>query len=765
MEKLYKNFKRRRNMKTRIPRKTTQVLLIALLTSSTGLGVSSYVSATTEKNFTSQAQGTAASASTIFDASQRLLPGDDGKVHLPSGTLGNSSVDYSKTTFNDGPITNLQTMSPTGFGADAYTVPAGTTIKYYDTNGILINTWNVDKTINYYKNSGPLPVMACGIGGGHSYPNWFGGTFTPASSSDYTYLTINDIDYGDKVKVKKDQLYGYVIPDDSNLTLTDDGTYLTFTGITKGVPHTLKTASVVLVFNPGSYSLDYYSGIGVGGLVTFDNAKILRIVIDANVTAKYVDTDGNVISDNVIQSGNVGDTYTTEQKSIPGYTFKEVQGSASGTFTDQAQTVTYVYTKDPVAGGDVTAKYVDTDGNAISDNMIQSGSIGDAYKTEQKSIPGYTFKEVQGSVSGTFTDQPQTVEYVYTKDPVKPVAGGDVTVKYVDTDGNVISDNVIQSGNVGDAYTTEQKSIPGYTFKEVQGSATGTFTDQSQTVTYVYTKNPVVGGDVTARYVDTDGNVISEKVIKSGNIGDAYTTEQKSIPGYTFKEVQGSASGTFTDQSQTVTYVYTKDPVAGGSVTVKYVDTDGNVISDNVIKSGNIGDAYTTEQKSIPGYTFKEVQGSASGTFTDQSQTVIYVYTKDPVKPVSGGDVTVKYADTDGNVISDNVIKSGNIGDAYTTEQKSIPGYTFKEVQGSASGTFTDQSQIVTYVYTKIESTVAPTPTDTSKSENPTHPTQEVLPEAGENEKVSNIALVSGIALLGLGAIFSALRYKKKRQS
>ena len=765
MEKLYKNFKRRRNMKTRIPRKTTQVLLIALLTSSTGLGVSSYVSATTEKNFTSQAQGTAASASTIFDASQRLLPGDDGKVHLPSGTLGNSSVDYSKTTFNDGPITNLQTMSPTGFGADAYTVPAGTTIKYYDTNGILINTWNVDKTINYYKNSGPLPVMACGIGGGHSYPNWFGGTFTPASSSDYTYLTINDIDYGDKVKVKKDQLYGYVIPDDSNLTLTDDGTYLTFTGITKGVPHTLKTASVVLVFNPGSYSLDYYSGIGVGGLVTFDNAKILRIVIDANVTAKYVDTDGNVISDNVIQSGNVGDTYTTEQKSIPGYTFKEVQGSASGTFTDQAQTVTYVYTKDPVAGGDVTAKYVDTDGNAISDNVIQSGSIGDAYKTEQKSIPGYTFKEVQGSVSGTFTDQPQTVEYVYTKDPVKPVAGGDVTVKYVDTDGNVISDNVIQSGNVGDAYTTEQKSIPGYTFKEVQGSATGTFTDQSQTVTYVYTKNPVVGGDVTARYVDTDGNVISEKVIKSGNIGDAYTTEQKSIPGYTFKEVQGSASGTFTDQSQTVTYVYTKDPVAGGSVTVKYVDTDGNVISDNVIKSGNIGDAYTTEQKSIPGYTFKEVQGSASGTFTDQSQTVIYVYTKDPVKPVSGGDVTVKYADTDGNVISDNVIKSGNIGDAYTTEQKSIPGYTFKEVQGSASGTFTDQSQIVTYVYTKIESTVAPTPTDTSKSENPTHPTQEVLPEAGENEKVSNIALVSGIALLGLGAIFSALRYKKKRQS
>ena len=32
--------------------------------------------------------------------------------------------------------------------------------------------------------------------------------------------------------------------------------------------------------------------------------------------------------------------------------------------------------------------------------------------------------------------------------------------------------------------------MPGYTFKEVQGNPTGSFTDQDQTGTYVYTKNP-----------------------------------------------------------------------------------------------------------------------------------------------------------------------------------------------------------------------------------------------------------------------------------
>ncbi|MDU0397703.1 MucBP domain-containing protein [Lactococcus lactis] len=138
----------------------------------------------------------------------------------------------------------------------------------------------------------------------------------------------------------------------------------------------------------------------------------------------------------------------------------------------------------------------------------------------------------------------------------------------------------------------------------------------------------LLGAAVTVKYVDTKGNVISDEAIKSGNVGDSYTTEQKTIDGYTFKEVQGNATGTFTDQAQTVTYVYTKKPVLGAAVTVKYVDTKGNVISDEAVKSGNVGDSYTTEQKTIDGYTFKEVQGNSTGTFTDQAQTVTYVYTK-----------------------------------------------------------------------------------------------------------------------------------------
>ncbi|MGN8064989.1 MucBP domain-containing protein [Lactococcus lactis] len=418
---------------------------------------------------------------------------------------------------------------------------------------------------------------------------------------------------------------------------------------------------------------------------------------------------------------------------------------------------TYVWQK--VKASDVTVKYVDSEGNKISDDAVKSGNVGDTYTTEQKTIDGYTFKEVQGSTTGTFTDQAQTVTYIYTKDPV---VGGDVTVKYVDSEGNKISDDAVKSGNVGDTYTTEQKTIDGYTFKEVQGSTTGTLTDQAQTVTYIYTKDPVVGGDVTVKYVDSEGNKISDDAVKSGNVGDTYTTEQKTIDGYTFKEVQGSTTGTFTDQAQTVTYIYTKDPVVGGDVTVKYVDSEGNKISDDAVKSGNVGDTYTTEQKTIDGYTFKEVQGSTTGTLTDQAQTVTYIYTKDPVV---GGDVTVKYVDSEGNKISDDAVKSGNVGDTYTTEQKTIDGYTFKEVQGSTTGTLTDQSQTVTYVYTKKNKTVNHATSPSSKnldSKIKKNTVSKKLPETGEKQGISMFMFIFGFSLLSISIVLG-LSKKIKR--
>ncbi|KXT78045.1 MucBP domain-containing protein [Streptococcus sp. DD13] len=72
---------------------------------------------------------------------------------------------------------------------------------------------------------------------------------------------------------------------------------------------------------------------------------------------------------------------------------------------------------------------------------------------------------------------------------------------------------------------------------------------------------------------------------------------------------------------------------ASGSVIARYVDTDGQEIADSVTVADGleVGTTYATEQKVIDGYQFKELatdSAAASGTVTDSTQTVTYVYDK-----------------------------------------------------------------------------------------------------------------------------------------
>ncbi|MEB6064632.1 MucBP domain-containing protein [Enterococcus gallinarum] len=156
-------------------------------------------------------------------------------------------------------------------------------------------------------------------------------------------------------------------------------------------------------------------------------------------------------------------------------------------------------------------------------------------------------------------------------------AAADVTVEYVDTDGNEIHASQAISGNVGDDYdaTTDgyKLTINGYTLdtKQLPKNGTGVMSDQAQTVTYVYTKNSDKGKDseraaaVTVVYVDKDVKEIHAAKTIQGNIGDHYdaTTKeyQLSINGYHLDESQlpENRIGKLGKEPQTITYVYTKD--------------------------------------------------------------------------------------------------------------------------------------------------------------------------------------------------------------
>lgn len=178
----------------------------------------------------------------------------------------------------------------------------------------------------------------------------------------------------------------------------------------------------------------------------------------------------------------------------------------------------------------------------------------------------------------------------------------------------------------------------------------GIFSETAETVAYIYIKNPVPAADVTVEYVDTEGKEIHSSQAISGNVGDPYdaSTEkyQLIIDGYTLDQSQlpENNKGVFEETAQTVTYIYTKNPLSAADVTVEYVDTEGKEIHPPQIITGNVGDSYdaSTEkyQLTIDGYILdgSQLPQNAKGTFGKQEATVTYVYTKENVATVDSSD-------------------------------------------------------------------------------------------------------------------------------
>ncbi|PEH47120.1 MucBP domain-containing protein [Enterococcus faecium] len=205
-------------------------------------------------------------------------------------------------------------------------------------------------------------------------------------------------------------------------------------------------------------------------------------------------------------------------------------------------------------------------------------------------------------------------------------AAADIIVSYIDTEGNELKPSQNISGNIGesfDATTPEYKlEIDGYTLKEVQGDATGTFSEDTQEVVYVYERSDAA--PVTVRYQDSQGNQLSEPKILSGKIGLPYESEVKEITGWYVIETPSNASGIFSEEAQEVTYVYERSDAA--PVTVRYQDSQGNQLSEPKILSGKIGLPYESEAKEITGWYVIETPSNASGFFSEEVQEVVYTY-------------------------------------------------------------------------------------------------------------------------------------------
>lgn len=243
----------------------------------------------------------------------------------------------------------------------------------------------------------------------------------------------------------------------------------------------------------------------------------------------YLDEQGNEILTKQTISGIVGDPYDastdTYKLAIEGYTLDETKlpTNTTGTISPVAQLVIYTYKKNPSKAHDVTVRYVDEEGTEIAKPKPISGMINEPYDastdTYKLVIDGYTLDETKlpTNAVGTLSDLDQVVTYTYK---TNQQIAQDLTVQYVDENGQKLVDSKIVSGMIGTAYdvstTAYKRIIEGYTLDETKlpTNAIGTLTDTKQTVTYHYISNKESGNTTDTNQGNT-GKPTAQKTTSS----------------------------------------------------------------------------------------------------------------------------------------------------------------------------------------------------------------------------------------------------------
>ena len=131
------------------------------------------------------------------------------------------------------------------------------------------------------------------------------------------------------------------------------------------------------------------------------------------------------------------------------------------------------------------------------------------------------------------------------------------------------------------------------------------------------------------------------------------------------------------------------------TVVVKYQDKEGNVIADEKVIEGNVGEEYEVTRKNIEGYkAYGVTPKDAKGTFTEENIEVVFVYQK-----IKSEEVVVKYINKEGYYIRRDKTISGYVGDTYETIAENVDGYKEGKTTGKEKGEIEQEGKEVVYTY------------------------------------------------------------------
>lgn len=260
--------------------------------------------------------------------------------------------------------------------------------------------------------------------------------------------------------------------------------------LTQNVDSSMRLTGDILFYRSGT-ALDDYKVLDTSGTVQFTNIK-------SQVSPYLINYNDWV--------GVYEYPYVTPIQHPYKYYLRanlQVSYIPAGSSTKKSASFTvFIPYDNPKTAGDLTVKYLDTDGKSIQADQVVTGKLtSDNYDltAETTSLKGYTFDHADGELTGPYTTDPQTISLYFTKDATKPVTPVTppvvtptttitVTTHYVDQNGQSLYADHLQTGQAGDHYTTEAINIPGFSLTTTPANASGTLGAADVVVTYVYNK-------------------------------------------------------------------------------------------------------------------------------------------------------------------------------------------------------------------------------------------------------------------------------------
>lgn len=281
--------------------------------------------------------------------------------------------------------------------------------------------------------------------------------------------------------------------------------------------------------------------------------KLIDVLALGEVIINYQNTDKEALIPQKKIEGSVGDTYNEEPVAISGYSYQSVEGSPQGQFTDAVQEITFIYEQKVMYNlrqsvTNSNGMNLDKGEASVNEELTYSVTLTPELTnlTEEEKAANYRDVLITEIVDPNL-DEAKDV----TLTTEKGVAVGEVTYDSTTKEIRAIiteSDDVkmtekliltykakVKAGTtIGTVLKEKAEAVVSYTF-----SKDNTFSQISNEVETIVSKSSAV----FVKYVNEDGTEIHEsKSYELGEDGD-YNETAITIDGFTFDYAEGETSG------------------------------------------------------------------------------------------------------------------------------------------------------------------------------------------------------------------------------